>query len=107
MSSVLTHIASFVGGAVVAKFGVDILSKEKAKKFYTVATAAGLRAKDSVMKTVTTVQENAADVLAEAKEINEELAARKEAEAKAEVIIDETEDETVETAETTGEGEEL
>ena len=103
MSSVVTHVASFVGGALVAKFGVDILTKEKAKKFYTVAAAAGLRAKDGVMKAVTTVQENAADVLAEAKEINEERAAQKAAEAEAEVIVDETEDAT----EATGESEEL
>lgn len=104
MSSVVTHVASFVGGALVAKFGVDLLAKDKAKKFYTVAAAAGLRAKDEVMKAVTTVQENAADVLAEAKEINEELAAKKAAEAEAaEVIVDETEDETV----ATSEGEEL
>lgn len=102
MNSVLTHVASFVGGAVVAKFGVDLLSRDRAKHFYTVTTAAGLRAKDGVMKAVTTIQENAADVLADAKELNEELAAKKEAEA--EVIIDETENNA---AETSGEGEEL
>lgn len=103
MSSVVTHVASFVGGALVAKFGVDLLAKDNAKKFYTVATAAGLRAKDGVMKAVTTVQENAADVLADAKELNEELAAKKAAKAEAEVIVDETEEETA----ATSEGEEL
>ena len=35
-----------------------------------------LRAKDSVMKTVNTVQENAGDILADAKAINEERAAK-------------------------------
>lgn len=101
MNSVLTHVASFVGGAVISKFGIDFLSKEKAKHFYTVTTAAGLRAKDEVMKTVTSIQENVADILADAKELNEELAAKKEADA--EVIIDETED----NVESTCEGEEL
>ena len=38
-------------------------------------TAAGLRMKDSVMETVTTVQENAADILASAKDMNEARAA--------------------------------
>ena len=43
----------------------------------------GLRMKDSVMETVTSVQENAADILAAAKDINEARAA-KEAEAQVE-----------------------
>ena len=34
--------------------------------------AAGLRAKDCVMTTATNIQENAEDILAEAKEINEQ-----------------------------------
>ena len=45
--------------------------------------AAGLRMKDSVMETVTCVQENAADILASAKNINETRAA-KEAETQVE-----------------------
>ena len=39
-------------------------------------TAAALRMKDSVMTTVTTVQENAADILAEAQDINAARAAQ-------------------------------
>ena len=35
-----------------------------------------LRAKDCVMKTATTMQENAEDILAEAQQINEERAAQ-------------------------------
>ena len=46
-------------------------------------TAAGLRMKDSVMETVTTVQENAADILASAKELNEDRAAKEAEEAAA------------------------
>ena len=40
------------------------------------AAAAALRMKDSVMQTVTCVQENAADILASAKDINEQRAAQ-------------------------------
>ncbi len=41
-----------------------------AEKAYTHATAAALRMKESVMETMTTVQENAADILASAKDLN-------------------------------------
>ena len=49
-----------------------MLSSKDAKKCYTNATAAVLRAKESVMETVTTVRENCDDILADAKEINEQ-----------------------------------
>ena len=41
---------------------------------YTNCTAAALRAKDCVMKTVTVIQENTEDILAEAQQINEKRA---------------------------------
>ena len=63
--------ALFAGGVFFGTAGVRILSSKDAKKAYVQATAAVLRAKDCVMDTVTAVQENAEDVLAEAKEINE------------------------------------
>ena len=44
-------------------------------------TAAGLRKKDPVMETVTAVQENAADILASAKDMNEARAAKEAAQA--------------------------
>ncbi len=44
------------------------------EKSYTHVTAAALRAKESVMETVTTVRENAADILASAKDINAQRA---------------------------------
>lgn len=72
----------FAAGVLFGTAGIKLLSSKDAKKVYTNCTAAALRAKDSVMKTVTTVQENAEDVLAEAKEINEERAAMAEAECK-------------------------
>ena len=80
----------FAGGVLFGTAGVKILSSKDAKKFYTNCTAAVLRAKDCVMKTATTVQENAEDILAEAQQINEERAA-KEAEAAEETVEEVTE----------------
>ena len=65
----------FAGGVLFGTAGVKILSSQDAKKCYTNATAAVLRAKDSVMGTVTTVRENCDDILSDAKEINAERAA--------------------------------
>lgn len=68
------NLALFVGGILFGSAGIKLLSSKDAKKAYTHATAAALRVKDSVMSTVTTVQENAADILASAKDINEQRA---------------------------------
>ena len=73
--NIYTKLACFVGGALFGSFGVKLLSSKDAKKAYVHVTAAGLRMKDSVMETVTTVQENAADILASAKDMNEARAA--------------------------------
>ena len=75
----------FAAGLLFGTAGVKILTSKDAKKVYTHTTAAVLRAKESVMKTVTDVRENAGDILADAKEINEQ---RKE-EEKPEVVEDE------------------
>ena len=73
--STLKKIGCFVGGVVFGTAGVKLLSsKDAKKKVYTNCTAAVLRAKDCVMKTATTVQENAEDILAEAQQINEKRA---------------------------------
>ena len=77
--SVYTKLACFAGGALFGSFGIKLLSSKDAKKAYTHATAAALRVKESVMETVTSVQENAADILASAKEINEQRAKAEEA----------------------------
>lgn len=69
-------LAWFVGGTLFGTAGVKLLSSRDARKAYTHATAAALRCKDSVMETVASVQENAADILADAREINETRAAR-------------------------------
>lgn len=63
-------IATFAGGVLFGTAGVKVLASKDARKAYTNCTAAVLRAKDCVMKTTTKVQENAEDILAEAKEIN-------------------------------------
>lgn len=72
-------IALFAGGTLFGTAGIKILASDDAKKVYINCTAAALRAKDCVMKTVTNVQENAGDILADAKQINEERAAAAEA----------------------------
>lgn len=71
----------FAAGVLFGTAGVKVLSSKDAKKVYTNCTAAALRAKDCVMKTVSNVQENAEDIYAEAKVINEERAAEAEAAA--------------------------
>jgi hypothetical protein len=76
----LKKLAFFVGGAVFGSAGIKLLSSKDAKKVYAHTAAAALRIKDSVMETVTNVQLNAEDVLAQAKDINAERA-KKEAEA--------------------------
>ena len=87
----------FAGGVLFGTAGIKILASDDAKKFYANCTAAVLRAKSCVMKVVTSVQENAEDIYAEAQQINEER------EAKAAVVEDE---EVTEAAEETEETEE-
>lgn len=72
--SIWKKIGCFVGGVLFGTAGVKVLSSKDAKKVYTNCTAAVMRAKDCVMKTATTVQENAEDILAEAQQINEKRA---------------------------------
>jgi hypothetical protein len=73
----------FVGGVLFGSAGFKLLASKDAKKAYTHATAAALRVKDSMMETVTCVQENAADILASAKDINEQRTAQ-------EVVVEDT-----------------
>lgn len=71
-----TRLACFAGGALFGTVGLKLLASKDAKRAYVHAAAAGLRVKDAVMETVTTVRENAADVLASAKDLNEARAAQ-------------------------------
>ena len=73
-------IALFVGGVIFGSAGFKLLGSKDARKVYTHITAAALRCKDRVMRDVETVQENCADILADAKAINEERAAKEKAE---------------------------
>lgn len=61
----------FAAGVLLGTAGVKILSSKDAKKVYTQCTAAVLRAKECVMKTVANIQENAEDIYAEAVQLNE------------------------------------
>ncbi len=91
--SKMKKIGLFAGGVLFGTAGIQVLSSKDARKVYTNCTAAVLRAKECVMKTATTVQENAEDILAEAKQINEDRAAQEAA------CVQEAEAETVEDAE--------
>ena len=70
----MKKLGLFAAGLLFGTAGIKMLSSKDAKKVYTHTTAAVLRAKDSVMETVTTVRENAEDIYADAKAINEQRA---------------------------------
>lgn len=72
----MKNLGIFAGGVLFGTAGVKLLSSKDAKKVYTHCTASVLRAKECVMDTVTNVQENAEDILAEAKQLNEEREAK-------------------------------
>ena len=74
IKSIWKQIGIFAGGVLFGTAGIKILGSEDAKKAYTHTTAAVLRAKESVMTAVTKVRENADDILADAKDINEKRA---------------------------------
>ena len=72
-------IALFLGGALFGSAGLKILSSRDARKVYSHVTAATLRCRDEVMRHVDLVQEGCSDILADAKTINAERAAKAEA----------------------------
>lgn len=76
--AIYKNLALFVGGVLFGSAGFKLLSSRDAKKVYAHTTAAVLRVKESVMDTVTCVQENAADILAEAKDINDKRLVQEE-----------------------------
>ena len=91
-------VGLFASGTLFGTAGIKALASDDAKKLYTNCTAAVLRAKETVMNTVTTVQENAEDIYEGAKQINEERAEVKAAAEFAEEaeVEEETEEETTE-----------
>ena len=90
----------FAAGVAFGTAGIKILSSKDAKKVYTNCTAAVLRAKESVMKTATAIQENAEDIYAEAQQINEDRAA---AETEEFEDVEEVSEETTDVEEDTAE----
>lgn len=72
----MKNFGLFAAGVLFGTAGIKVLSSKDAKKIYTHTTAAVLRTKDSVMETVTTVRENAEDIYADAKAINQQRAQR-------------------------------
>ena len=79
----MKKIGLFGAGVLFGTVGLKILGSKDAQKVYAHTTAAALRAKDSVMKAVTTIRESAEDVYADAQDINEARAS-KEAETQVE-----------------------
>ena len=78
----------FAAGVLFGTAGIKVLSSKDAKKVYTHTTAAVLRAKDSVMETVTTARENVKDIYSDAKAINEQRA-----EDEAAAVVEDTSEE--------------
>lgn len=68
----------FAAGILFGTAGIKILTSKDAKKLYTNCTAAVLRAKDCIMKTATTLQENVDDIYADAQQINAERMSEEE-----------------------------
>ena len=84
----MKKLAMFAAGVLFGTAGIKLLSSKDAKKAYTHTTAAVLRAKDSVMKTVTTARENVEDIYSDAKAINEQRA-----EDEAAAVVEDTSEE--------------
>lgn len=82
------HVGLFVAGTLAGNYGTDVLGNDKAKKAYTEVTAAALRVKDEVLKTTTSLQENANDILEDAKALNESRADKPVREVVEEVFED-------------------
>ena len=74
----MKKLGSFAAGVLFGTAGLKVLGSDDAKKVYAHTTAAALRAKDCVMKAVTTVREGAQDIYADAQDINE-IRAQKDA----------------------------
>ena len=81
----MKKIGMFAAGVLFGTAGLKVLGSKDACKVYAHTTAAALRAKDSVMTTVTALREAAEDVYADAKAINE-----RRAEAEAAAVVEDT-----------------
>ena len=74
----LKGLGIFALGTLFGLEGIKLLSSRDAKKVYAHCTAGVLRAKDSILDQVTTLQVNCNDIYEEAKVINEERADKEE-----------------------------
>lgn len=74
----MKRLGLFGAGVLFGTVGLKLLGSKDAQKVYAHTTAAVLRMKDSVMKTVTTIREGAEDVYADAQDINEARAKKAE-----------------------------
>ena len=81
----MRKVGLFAAGVLFGTAGIKLLGSRDARKVYAHTTAAALRAKEGVMKTVTAVREGADDIYAEAKAINE-----RRAEAEAAAVVEDT-----------------
>ena len=81
----MKKIGMFAAGVLFGTAGLKVLGSKDACKVYAHTTAAALRAKDSVMTTVTALREGAEHVYADAKAINE-----RRAEAEAAAVVEDT-----------------
>ena len=90
----ISKIGLFAAGTLFGSVGLKLLGSKDAQNAYVHAAAAGLRMKDQVMATVTTVQETAEDIMASAKDLNEERAAKEEAKEVAATVEDAAEEAT-------------
>ena len=77
-ASTMKKIGLFLGGVFFGTAGVKILSSRDAKKIYTKSAAVVLRVRECILKTTTIIQENAEDIVAEAKEMNRQRAGEEE-----------------------------
>lgn len=90
----MKKIGLFGAGVLFGTVGLKLLGSKDARKIYAHTTAAALRAKDTVMKTVTNIREGAQDVYADAQDINESRA-----QSEAETVIEDAPAEEAEKAE--------
>ena len=81
----MKKLGLFAAGVLFGTAGLKVLGSKDACKVYAHTAAAALRAKDSVMTTVTALREGAEDVYADAKAINE-----RRAEAEAAAVVEDT-----------------
>ena len=72
--SIVKYAASFAGGLLFGTAGLGILATKEAKNVYVHTTAAALRAKDCTLAQATKIREEADDIVAEAKKLNEKKA---------------------------------